>query len=263
MRVARVSASKAPRPSPTARAICAAQASAGFCQSVLRTKAAVGELCELSATWVRPSRMRIRVSLPAATRGSQPRIRSAAAMPTRVVRMSSWRSPISTWLQVAPPFWARPAASWVTMPLPSRWAATPSNCPMVMTPVPPTPATTMPHTPPCSGSSAGSVGIGTWASSKGDGAWPLAFFLSWPPSTVIRLGQKPLRQEVSLLQLLWLMVRLRPNSVSSGSTLRQLDCTPQSPQPSQTSSLMTTRLAGSTRLPRLRRRRFSVAQVWS
>jgi hypothetical protein len=57
--------------------------------------------------------------------------------------------------------------------------------------------------------------------------------------------------------------RLRPNSVSSGSTLRQLLCTLQSPQPSQTSSLMTTRLAGSTAVPRLRRRRFSVAQVWS
>jgi hypothetical protein len=66
-----------------------------------------------------------------------------------------------------------------------------------------------------------------------------------------------------LLQVLWLILRLRPNSVSSGSTLRQLDITPQSPQPSHTSSLMTTRLAGSTSVPRLRRRRFSVAQVWS
>ncbi|CKT53824.1 Uncharacterised protein [Mycobacterium tuberculosis] len=91
----------------------------------------------------------------------------------------------------------------------------------------------------------------------------LPFFLSWPPSTVTKLGQKPFRQLMSLLQLLWLMVRLRPNSVSSGSTLRQLLCTLQSPQPSHTSSLMTTRLAGSTAVPRLRRRRFSVAQVWS
>jgi len=91
----------------------------------------------------------------------------------------------------------------------------------------------------------------------------LAFFFSCPPSTVTKLGQKPLVQEKSLLQVLWLMVRLRPNSVSSGSTLRQLLCTLQSPQPSHTASLMTTRLAGSTRVPRLRRRRFSVAQVWS
>ncbi len=66
-----------------------------------------------------------------------------------------------------------------------------------------------------------------------------------------------------MLQVFWLMRRLRPNSVSIGSTLRQLLATLQSPQPSQTSSLITTRLAGSTSLPRLRRRRFSVAQVWS
>ena len=66
-----------------------------------------------------------------------------------------------------------------------------------------------------------------------------------------------------MLQVFWLMRRLRPNSVSTGSTDRQFDCTEQSPQPSHTSSLMTTRLAGSTIVPRLLRRRFSVAQVWS
>ena len=91
----------------------------------------------------------------------------------------------------------------------------------------------------------------------------VAFFLNVPPSTVTKLGQKPLRQLVSLLQVLWLMVRLRPKGVSSGSTDKQLDCTPQSPQPSHTSSLIITRTAGSTMVPRLRRRRFSVAQVWS
>ena len=58
-------------------------------------------------------------------------------------------------------------------------------------------------------------------------------------------------------------MRLRPNSVSTGATDTQFDLTPQSPQPSQTSSLITTRLAGSGYLPRLRRRRFSAAQVWS
>jgi hypothetical protein len=51
-----------------------------------------------------------------------------------------------------------------------------------------------------------------------------------------------------LLQLFWLMRRLRPNSVSTGSTDRQLDCTEQSPQPSQTSSLMTTVLSGQVPL---------------
>ena len=46
-----------------------------------------------------------------------------------------------------------------------------------------------------------------------------------------------------------------------GFTETQLDCTEQSPQPSQTSSLMNTRFAGSGKVPRLRRRRFSAAQV--
>ncbi len=57
------------------------------------------------------------------------------------------------------------------------------------------------------------------------------------------------------------MVRLRPNSVSSGSTERQFDWTLQSPQPSQTISLMTTRRDGSGNSLRFLRRRFSVAQV--
>ena len=48
-----------------------------------------------------------------------------------------------------------------------------------------------------------------------------------------------------MLQEDWSMARLRPNSVSTGTTERQLDFTLQSPQPSQTSSLMKTRVAGS------------------
>jgi len=39
---------------------------------------------------------------------------------------------------------------------------------------------------------------------------------------------------------------LRPNGVSTGWTLRQLETTPQSPQPSQTASLIITRDAGVT-----------------
>ena len=49
-----------------------------------------------SATWLRPPRRRCQVSLCAATMGSQPMTRSAEAEPTRVVRMSSCRLPIST-----------------------------------------------------------------------------------------------------------------------------------------------------------------------
>ena len=78
-----------------------------------------------------------------------------------------------------------------------------------------------------------------------------------------KLGQNPFTHEKSLLHELWSMVRLRPNSVSTGATDTQFDWMPQSPQPSQTSSLMTTRLAGSGNLPRFLLRRFSAAQVWS
>jgi len=80
---------------------------------------------------------------------------------------------------------------------------------------------------------------------------------------VTKLGQKPFRQEKSLLQELWLIRRLVPSAVSSGSTERQLEAVEQSPQPSQTAGLMKTRLSGSGKVPRLRRRRFSAAQVWS
>ena len=92
------------------------------------------------------------VALLAATIGSQPITRSASAVPTLVEKIESARLAIWMWLQVAPPFCARPAASCVTMPLPSRCAAMPSSWPMVMTPVPPTPATTMPQGFSASGS---------------------------------------------------------------------------------------------------------------
>ena len=78
-----------------------------------------------------------------------------------------------------------------------------------------------------------------------------------------KLGQKPLTQEKSWLHDDWSIWRLVPKAVSTGTMDRQLDCTEQSPQPSQTASLMTTRWAMAGILPRLRRRRASVAQTWS
>ena len=126
------------------------------------------------------------------------------------------------------------------------------------TPVPPTPAIRMPK----GSSTDGMRGIG----SAGGVASAVAAFFGFfkpPPSTVTKLGQKPETQEKSLLHEDWLIWRLRPSSVSSGSTDRQFDCTEQSPQPSHTASLITTRLAGSGNSPFLRRRRFSDAQVWS
>ena len=83
------------------------------------------------------------------------------------------------------------------------------------------------------------------------------------PAWVTKLGQKPFRQDRSALQLVGLIRRLRPCSVSTGSMAMQLDCTVQSPQFSQTSWLIITGGSACAILPRLRRRRFSVAQTWS
>ncbi len=66
-----------------------------------------------------------------------------------------------------------------------------------------------------------------------------------------------------MLHEAWWICVLRPNSVSTGSTERQLDFLPQSPQPSQTRSLIQIRSAGSGALPRLRLRRSSAAHSWS
>ena len=49
-----------------------------------------------------------------------------------------------------------------------------------------------------------------------------------------------------MLQVDWLIARLRPKAVSRGSMDRQLDCTEQSPQPSHTASLMNSRFGGSS-----------------
>ena len=54
-----------------------------------------------------------------------------------------------------------------------------------------------------------------------------------------------------MLQADWSMRRLRPNSVSNGCTATQFDAVPQSPQPSQTSSLMMTRASGIRIFPAL------------
>ena len=69
----------------------------------------------------------------------------------------------------------------------------PSSWPMVMTPVPPTPATTMPQGFSASGS-AGSGGAST-AARRGRSTASFFVLFSWPPSTVMKLGQKPFRHE--------------------------------------------------------------------
>ena len=149
--------------------------------------------------------------------------------------------------------------SIMPQPLPSRCAAMPRIAPMVTTPVPPTPSMIADQPSRRAGTASARA---RRPADRLAPAMPSALRIL-APCTVTKDGQKPLTQEKSLLQLDWSMRRLRPNSVSTGWTETQFDCTPQSPQPSQTSSLMITRLSGSGKVPRLRRRRFSAAQVWS
>ncbi|KAG1188486.1 hypothetical protein G6F35_014255 [Rhizopus arrhizus] len=127
-------------------------------------------------------------------------------------------------------------------PLPSMWAAAPSKAPIVTTPVPPTPAITTRYAAP----PAMDAGTGNGASGNGDSPAPdRAGLRSTAPSAVTKLGQNPSTQEKSLLHEDWLMRRLVPSGVSSGSTDKQLDLTEQSPQPSHTASLMKARRSGS------------------
>ena len=179
---------------------------------------------------------------------------SALAWATRVGACGASASDTRTWLTTAPPFWARPVASSVETNLPSKCAAVPSSCETVTTPVPPTPAM---RTFAASG-----------PSGKGKRARRASKFLAGArlgraPRKVTIAGQNPARQEMSLLQAVWLIARFTPSSVGSGSMAAQLDCTEQSPQPSHTASLITTRTSGSVASPRRRRRRSSAAQVWS
>src|SRR5690606_28702984 len=117
----------------------------------------------------------------------------------------------------------------------------PSRAPMVTTPVPPTPGTRMLYERSITGV-AGSGMSASIFSKDSVAVWGLR---TLAPSAVTKLGQKPFRQEQSLLHEDWLMRRLLPIGVSTGSTERQFDFTPQSPQPSHTASLMKTRRSGS------------------
>ena len=83
------------------------------------------------------------------------------------------------------------------------------------------------------------------------------------PCVVTKLGQKPFRHDRSVLHAVGEIRRLRPNGVATGSMAMQLDWTVQSPQFSQTRSLIRTVCSAAAMVPRLRRRRFSVAQTWS
>ena len=126
-----------------------------------------------------------------------------------------------TWLITAPFFCARPVKSSTVQPLPSRCAAMPSSAPI--------------------GDDAGAADAGdqdtvgrvqlalvgqrqVGEQLAGIDRGAASSCASAPPCTVTKLGQKPLTQEKSLLQVDWSICRLRPNSVSSGLTETQFDC---------------------------------------
>jgi hypothetical protein len=121
--------------------------------------------------------------------------------------------------------------SIMPQPLPSRCAAMPRMAPMVTTPVPADAIDE--NSERLVADRFGIFGSGR-AGQSPSAICVGAIFFGFAPCTVTKDGQKPLTQEKSLLQLDWSIVRLRPNSVSSGCTETQFDLTPQSPQPSQT-----------------------------
>ena len=143
----------------------------------------------------------------------------------------------------------------VAQPLPSMCAAMASREEIVSTPVPPTPDTTVFQGIDRSGR----LGSGREGRSV-MGCADEAGCRGAPPTTDMKLGQKPLRQLKSVLQAFWSICRFRPRSVSLGITERQFDSALQSPQPSQTASLMTTRREALASFPFFCWRRFSVAQ---
>ncbi len=109
-----------------------------------------------------------------------------------------------------------------------------TSAPTVTTPVPPTPVTSRSN----GLSRHGRSGVASSPARETKSTSVKVFLRLTAPSTVTKLGQNPFRQEKSLLQFDRLILRLRPNGVSFGSTLRQFDSTEQSPQPSHTRSLM-------------------------
>ena len=125
--------------------------------------------------------------------------------------------------------------------MPSTWLT-------VITPVPPMPERrTVKASAGTSGTGVGQPGAGV-AASRRPSAAP-AWRASASTVTVANAGQSPCRHDMSKLQLVWWMRVLRPYAVSTGCTDRQLLLSPQSPQPSHTRSLMTTRKSGLATTP--------------
>ena len=74
---------------------------------------------------------------------SQPNTRSAAPTPIRVAWIASSSFATRMWPKTGPFFWESPVRSSREQAFPSRCAAIPSNAPIVTTPVPPIPTTSV------------------------------------------------------------------------------------------------------------------------
>ena len=130
--------------SPQASRMSRCRSLPGSCQSGLRTNSAVGVTLAFTTARVRDASILARASAPALTTRSQPITRRAPPVSSRVACSSSGRRPICTCEVTAPYFCARPDMSSTDTPLPSRCAAMPRICAIVITPVPPMPVTSTP-----------------------------------------------------------------------------------------------------------------------
>src|ERR1019366_7243460 len=115
----------------------------------------------------------------------------------------------------------------------------------VTTPVPPMPGMRMTVSPDQarfggSGSDVGAAGYDWAVVASGSGS-----------RAITKDGHSPLMQDMSRLQLPWCTAIFVPNSVSTWTSDMQVDCSAQSPQPSQTRLLIQTDSVSAGRWPRL------------
>ena len=189
--------------------------------------------------------------------GPPRRCRSPApAAPTggHARRPISWVGAIFRCESTAPPFWASPIMSSAAMPLPSRCAAMPSRAATV-------------HAGAADAGDDDAVGsvqrrqLGLGRTGNGS-----ACAEARPCATGRLDGHEAGAEALEAGEVLVAGRLVDPAPAELGLLRLDGDAVaghPQSPQPSQTSSLITTRSSGSGKAPRLRRRRFSAAQVWS
>jgi hypothetical protein len=154
----------------------------------LRVKSAGMTSAVLTSARVVPFCILAICSSPTPVMMSQASTARASPAAMRVAYMSSGLSPMRMCDTTEPFFCARPVMSSTEQPLPSRCAAMPSSAPIVTTPVPPMPVTTMPYGVDVDGSSGSGIAGNSPAST-------LEGLRSLPPSTVTNDGQKPLTQE--------------------------------------------------------------------